>query len=72
MIKPTIGRVVLVHAYHMSPGAAPWPALVCFVHGDRCINVGGFTELGHPFARTSLPLLQDDDPAPPQGTEYAY
>lgn len=66
MIKPTIGRVVLVHRFAdgkpVSP--KPEPALVCYVHNDRLINVGGFDANGQPFACTSLQLLQDDDQAP--------
>lgn len=69
MIKPTIGRVVL---YHQQLGYAPAakdpiPALVCFVHNDREINVGGFNELGYPISGTHVTLLQDDDPVPDSG-----
>jgi hypothetical protein len=64
MISPTIGRVVLVNV-----GAAqPHPALVCFVHSDRLINVGGFDGNGQPFAATDLVLLQDDDEPPAEGS----
>lgn len=58
MIKPTIGRVVLVHR---GQSAQAEPALICYVHSDRCINVGGFDCNGNPFAATSLQLLQDDE-----------
>ena len=37
MIKPTIGRVVLV-----TRDGVQSPALIAFVHGDTLINVGGF------------------------------
>jgi hypothetical protein len=61
MIKPTIGRVVLVNI----PGfLQQWPALIAFVHSDRLINVGGFDNSGNPLALTSVPLLQDDDLKP--------
>ena len=60
MIKPTIGRVVLVHRGQSDQAE---PALICYVHSDRCINVGGFDRNGTPFAATSLQLLQDDDVA---------
>ena len=56
MIKPTIGRVVLYKAVERDQ---PWPALVSYVYSDRCINLGGFTHLGEPFARTSVTLCQD-------------
>ena len=60
MIKPTIGRVVLVHRGQSDQAE---PALVCYVWNDRMINVGGFDRNGAPFAATSLQLLQDDDVA---------
>lgn len=69
MIKPTIGRVVLVYR-HPRVQPEPEPAFVCFVHTDRCINVGGFDANGAPFGATSVPLLQDDD-VPPSGQTYA-
>jgi len=57
MIKPTIGRVVLVWR-----GSSPQfePALITYVHSDSCINVGGFDLNGKPFSMTSLTLRQDD------------
>ena len=58
MIKPSIGRVVLVHRGQSNQ---PEPALIAYVHGDRMINVGGFDLNGAPFAATSMQLLQDDD-----------
>ena len=74
MIKPTIGRVVLIHrivgGQPVSP--QPEPALVCYVHNDRLINVGGFDANGQPFARTSVQLLQDDDAAPANIVTGAY
>lgn len=65
MIKPTIGRVVLIQK---RPGSTDTtqaePALVSYVWSDRMINVGGFDHNGIPFAGTSITLLQDDDEAP--------
>jgi len=58
MIKPTIGRVVLVNRGKSDQRE---PALVSYVHNDRCINVGGFDSNGQPFSLCSLQLLQDDD-----------
>lgn len=60
MIKPTIGRVVLVYRGKSDQAE---PALICYVHSDRSINVAGFDCNGIPFAATSLQLLQDDDVA---------
>jgi len=69
MISPTIGRVVLVHASVTArdAGSQAMPALVVYVHSDRCINVGGFDSSGGPFSYCSLMLLQDDDAAPALG-----
>lgn len=62
MIKPTIGRVVLVHK-----GASDQaePALITYVHNDSMINVGGFNAGGSAFAIQSLPLVQDADEETP-------
>lgn len=61
MIKPTIGRVVLVHRGKSDQAE---PALISYVWGDECINVGGFDRNGMPFNETSLYLHQGDDPSP--------
>jgi len=58
MIKPTIGRVVLVHRGQSDQAE---PAFIAYVWGDRMINVGGFDKNGTPFSATSMPLMQDDD-----------
>ena len=68
MIKPTIGRVVLYYA----PGEyaakhQPRPAMICYVHSDAMINVGGFDSNGHGFQATSVKLVQDDEPRPDYG-----
>jgi len=69
VIKPTIGRVVLVQR---RPGSTDItqaePALISYVWSDTMINVGGFDHNGTPFAFTSLRLLQDDEEAP----EHCY
>ena len=62
MIKPTIGRVVLIHRGKSDQAE---PALICYVHSDTLINVGGFDSNGAPFAETSLTLIQTDtEPVP--------
>lgn len=66
MISPTIGRVVLFHSdTHQSD--QEYPALISYVWGDRCINLGYFDATGRPGGATSVPLLQDDDPIPAFG-----
>ena len=57
MIIPTVGRVIL---WFPSAGEQPWPALICKVQSNTCINVGGFNPEGQPFARTDVTLIQDD------------
>lgn len=69
MIKPTIGRVVLVVGRGGSD--QPEPALISYVHSDTCINVGGFDRNGSPFCWTSLYLDQGDTPRPEYAGVYA-
>lgn len=70
MIKPTIGRVVIIKRGNSDAHADGWPALVNKVHGDQCINAAGFNEWGTAVSFSSLQLLQDDD-APPANGPYA-
>lgn len=67
MIKPTIGRVVLINKRIKNSGTQAEPALVCYVHSDTVINVGGMSSMGEPFALVSIKLLQDDEVAPEKG-----
>lgn len=69
MIKPTVGRVVLVK--FDSEQKEPIPALICKVHSDTLINVAGFTESGRVFNYVDIQLLQDSD-EPEQYTPFAY
>jgi hypothetical protein len=69
MITPTIGRVVLFHSGYAHQ-TQMYPALVCCVHSNRLINIGGFRENGEPFGYTSVRLLQDDETAS-EGAPYA-
>ena len=61
MIKPTIGRVVLLFRRTLTE---PIPALVCHVWNDHLINVGGFDGNGVPIAFTSVTLVQGDEERP--------
>ena len=67
MIKPTIGRVIIVKRATPFTPEDGIPALVCRVWSDRCINAAGFNEGGTPVSFSSLTLLQDDDTPPPSG-----
>ena len=71
MITPTIGRVVLVHRGAFATDQ-PEPAFITYVWNDRMVNLGGFDRNGHPFACTSVKLLQDDDPEPSEIESFAY
>jgi len=58
MISPSIGRVV----WYYPPGSIdpqPWPALICYVHSEQCINLGGFKADGTPFDAREVHLVQD-------------
>lgn len=72
MIKPTIGRVVLIRNRPNSLAAQHEPAFVTYVHGDTCINVGGFNANGTAFGETSVLLHQGDDDAAPEGFHAAW
>lgn len=67
IIPPTVGRVVWIrHADHPE-SEQPEAGVVAYVHSDRCINVAGFDHNGQPFSKTSVTLVQQDDPTPTAG-----
>jgi len=75
MIKPTIGRVVLFHpaqsdSFIKTHDEQPVPALVCRVHDNGNINVGGFDAHGDHFSRQNIALIQEGE-APPEHDHYA-
>lgn len=81
MIEPSNGRVVLFTPYQGNNSAPkipadpmayygkPLTALIVHVWNDRLVNLVVFDANGLPHARTSVPLLQDDDM--PVGGQYA-
>lgn len=71
MIKPSVGRVVLVNLGKGHEGDQPIPGLVTSVLNDRKIHVAGFKANGQHFALTPVVLLQDDD-AKPGDEPFAY
>jgi hypothetical protein len=64
MIKPTIGRVVWFQPAKVADQplrTQPYPALICYVHSDTCINIGYFNEGGTACSATSVTLVQDEN-----------
>lgn len=63
MIKPTIGRVVLFQPTKGADAplrAQPYPALICYVHSDNCINLAYFNEGGTACSAQSVTLIQEE------------
>lgn len=82
MITPTIGRRVwfwpskydaTVSGMTVNRADPPQPldAGVCFVWNERMVNLTVADHCGAMHARTSVPLLQDDDAVPHEGVGYA-
>lgn len=71
MIKPTIGRRVWFYPNGTTGIPVnhdqPCDAGVCYVWSDRMVNLTVAGHDGSMHARTSVPLLQDDDPKPTTG-----
>ncbi len=70
VITPTVGRVVW---FHPAPGGdgglnnysrQPMAAQVCYVLGDRMVNLSVTDHAGQVVPRTSVTLRQDGDPVP--------
>jgi hypothetical protein len=76
MITPTIGRRVWywpngTTGMSLVPGSdQACDAGVCYVWGDRMVNLTVADHAGAMHSRTSVTLLQDDD-TPPIGSAYA-
>ena len=68
MIKPTVGRVVLFTPAKSDPMATidgqPCAAIIAGVFSDTCVNLAVFDANGANHSRTSVPLIQDDNPKP--------
>ena len=73
MIKPTVGRVVLLtisvgyaikNHLACSDLSQPLAAQIAYVHNDRMVNLTAWDHNGKQFGITSVQLLQDDDVAP--------
>lgn len=65
IIKPTVGRVILVE--RGSFGTEIAPCLVTKVWGDRCVNAAGFNTGGTAVSFSSLVVVQEGDEVPPVG-----
>ena len=66
MIKPTIGRIVWYWPQGQTEfqGQQPNAAIVCYVHGDRMVNLAWFDSNGVAEHSTSVTLVQEGDDAP--------
>lgn len=74
-MKPSIGRVIWFHPeagdkFITTQDNQPVPALICGIHSDTQINVGGFDFNGLPFARQGVRLLEVGE-SPTEGEAYA-
>lgn len=73
MISPSNGQIVWYTPAHDHMDATqhdplrPLAAMIVHVWGDRMVNLAVFNSDGHQTARTSVILLQDDDPKPKAG-----
>jgi hypothetical protein len=70
MISPAVGRVLWFwqDPAEIDKGGQPMPAFVCFVHNDRLVNLAGFTHCGHAWSVLEVPLVQEEDPIPENGS----
>ena len=73
LIPPTPGRVVWyfpsqheidAKAFSYEDRTKPLAATVAYVHTDRLVNLSIVDQVGAQFRRTSVQLLQEDDPVP--------
>lgn len=60
MIKPTIGRQVLVYRGKNHLGVQWNPASIYYVHSDTVIDVAGYAADGTQFTERDIELRQDD------------
>ena len=68
MIIPTVGRVVWYWKdgdIQIRDNRQPCVALVAYVHSDTLINIAYFDENGHAHNSTSVRLIQQGEPVPP-------
>ncbi len=74
MIAPTVGTVVHYHPSRTPSGNAmakqydrPLAAIITAVWSDTCVNLTVFDANGTPHGRTSVLLVQEDNPIPSGG-----
>ena len=71
MIQPTVGRIVWYYPDErdgMTGGAGdttPRAAIIAYVHDDHMVNLVVFDTNGMSYSRTSVTLVQPEDPARP-------
>lgn len=75
MIQPTPGRVVWftpskgqqASDFGYDDRDKPLAAIVTYVWNDRIVNLAVFDQNGNQHSKTSVGLLQDNDPRPENG-----
>lgn len=73
IIQPTIGRIVHYHPAYRTTSQPPLAAIVCGVQNERSVNLAVFERDGSILlvGRENVRLVQDGEPTPPIGEEYA-
>lgn len=61
MIKPTIGRIVWYYGGAAEEQQAE-AAIVCYVHGNRLVNLSVHDQAGNVRSQMSVTLVQEEDP----------
>lgn len=72
---PTTGRIVLFHpATDIGFGCVetPFAAIVAYVNVDGTINLSAFDHAGNSFGQQNVPLIQDGEDVPTDGSAYAH
>lgn len=74
MIEPTPGRILWFYPHvdaGRDPNGAPLGAFLAKVISDRCVNLTVSHGDGSTYGAQNVPLLQDDDAPPADGSAYA-
>lgn len=70
VIKPTVGRVLWYYPHgktQVDAGKQPHAAMVAYVHGDSCVNIGYLDGSGNHRNQTSVRLVHQGEELPESG-----